>query len=325
MKIAIIVLYFGKLPNYYQLFLNSCKFNERYEWYIFGDDTTRFFYPSNVHFTYMRFDECKKLIQSKFHFNISLSRSQKLCDYKCAYGYIFEDILHEYDWWGHCDLDQIFGNLDHFITDELLEKYDKLFSLGHLTLYRNTYDNNRVFMGKLEGKERYKEVFSTERSCGFDEWLPGNVNELYLVNKIPVFWNNYGADINPYRTQFSLTSYCMQKRCYVCDIIKNSIFTWENGNLYQMYVENKTLMRREFPYVHFQKRKMYDARRITTDNHYYIIPNKFVDGSLQACNLLKKCTKYAILNIQYFKIKYKSVYYRIKNNDWKFQNCFKQV
>ena len=82
-------------------------------------------------------------------FEITLSKPQKLCDYKCAYGVIFEDYIQDYDWWGHCDLDQIFGNLNMFVTEDMLRKYDKLFSLGHLSLYKNSYKNNRIFMGKI--------------------------------------------------------------------------------------------------------------------------------------------------------------------------------
>lgn len=184
MKIAIIIAYFGKLPEYIQLFLDSCKLNYGFEWLIFSDDDTTYNYPSNVHLIKMNFGECKKLIQSKFDFEITLSKPQKLCDYKCAYGVIFEDYIQDYDWWGHCDLDQIFGNLNMFVTEDMLRKYDKLFSLGHLSLYKNSYKNNRIFMGKIEGKIRYKEVFVTERGCGFDEWLPGNVNDIYICKLI---------------------------------------------------------------------------------------------------------------------------------------------
>lgn len=101
MKIAIIIAYFGKLPEYIQLFLDSCKLNYGFEWLIFSDDDTTYNYPSNVHLIKMNFGECKKLIQSKFDFEITLSKPQKLCDYKCAYGVIFEDYIQDYDWWGH--------------------------------------------------------------------------------------------------------------------------------------------------------------------------------------------------------------------------------
>ena len=238
MKIAIIIAYFGKLPEYIQLFLDSCKLNYGFEWLIFSDDDTTYNYPSNVHLIKMNFGECKKLIQSKFDFEITLSKPQKLCDYKCAYGVIFEDYIQDYDWWGHCDLDQIFGNLNMFVTEDMLRKYDKLFSLGHLSLYKNSYKNNRIFMGKIEGKIRYKEVFVTERGCGFDEWLPGNVNDIYMQTNSAIMLENIGADINPYKTSFETVSFDINERCYKSNLIRNSIFEVAKGHLFQIYSVN---------------------------------------------------------------------------------------
>lgn len=277
MKIAIIIAYFGKLPEYIQLFLDSCKLNYGFEWLIFSDDDTTYNYPSNVHLIKMNFGECKKLIQSKFDFEITLSKPQKLCDYKCAYGVIFEDYIQDYDWWGHCDLDQIFGNLNMFVTEDMLRKYDKLFSLGHLSLYKNSYKNNRIFMGKIEGKIRYKEVFVTERGCGFDEWLPGNVNDIYMQTNSPIMLENIGADINPYKTSFETVSFDINERCYKSNLIRNSIFEVAKGHLFQIYSVNGELHTREFPYVHLQKRKMRDLRKNKNSDNYYLIPNCFID------------------------------------------------
>ena len=180
MKIGIIVPYFGKMPNYFQLFLDSCSMNKKFEWLVFSDDNSEFCYPENVHFFAMTFQECKTLIQSKFDFQIELTNPQKLCDYKCAYGLIFEKFLSKYDWWGYCDLDQIFGDIGAFITEDILENYNRIGSIGHFTLYRNTLENCRIFTNLLNGKERYKEVFTTDRGCAFDEWLPDNVNDIYI-------------------------------------------------------------------------------------------------------------------------------------------------
>ena len=138
MKIAMIVAYFGTLPSYFQVFLDSCRMNRNFDWLIFTNDTTEYNYPSNVHQIVMSFNECRQAVQKRFSFPVALKTPQKLCDYKCAYGYIFEDYLKDYDWWGHCDLDQIFGDLSVSVTEDRLNTLDKIYSLGHLTLYRNT-------------------------------------------------------------------------------------------------------------------------------------------------------------------------------------------
>lgn len=322
MKIAIIVPYFGKLPNYIQLFLDSCTINNDYTWFIFTDDDYHYNYPNNVKKIKMTFFECVELFSSKFDFNINLYSPQKLCDFKCAYGYIFSDYLKEYDWWGHCDLDQIFGNLNNFITDEMLIKYDKLFSLGHLTLYRNTADNNFVFMNTLNGKIRYKDVFTSEFGCAFDEWLPDNINEIYLQTNRMIMLDNIGADINPYRTDFSLVYFDLNSRTYVHDKYRNSIFQWDNGSLYRIYKNGKTISKIEFPYVHLQKRKM-NLSKLKDSSKYYIIPNKFINSEKSESSILNKTKKLCFFNYQFFLVKYKSLKLRIKNNNWNFSNVFK--
>ena len=44
----------------------------------------------------MTFNELRKLIQSKFDFEISLEKPYKLCDFRPAYGFLFEEYLKEF-------------------------------------------------------------------------------------------------------------------------------------------------------------------------------------------------------------------------------------
>lgn len=324
MKVAIIIAYFGKLPNYFQLFLDSCISNKKFDWIIFSNDTTKYRYPLNVHFNKMSFSECKDLIQSKFDFQIELKTPQKLCDYKCAYGLIFEQFLEDYDWWGHCDLDQIFGNLGTFITDGMLEQYDKIGSLGHLTLYRNTPDNCREFMSPLKNKKRYKEVFTTSKGCAFDEWLPDNVNEIYIQSGRSILLENMGADVNSYCTQFSLVTFDITEYKYLHSDIRNSIFMVENGKLFQLYFDKNGLKKIEYPYVHLQKRRMKDKRLDLDSKNYYIIPNSFADKTYDPMKLLIKSKKWRIFNYQYFRVKIQSFRYRVKSGDWTFSSVFRK-
>ena len=323
MKIAIIVAYFGTLPSYFQLFLDSCRINKNFDWLIFTNDTTEYHYPPNVHQIIMNFNECRKIVQNHFEFTVTLKTPQKLCDYKCAYGYIFQEYLVNFDWWGHCDLDQIFGDLNAFVTEERLNILDKIYSLGHLTLYRNTDENNRIFMSELNGETPYKKVFTSDKGMGFDEWLPGNVNEIFLNKNVPALYENEGADIEAYHTAFILTNYDVSQRKYIYSSVRNSIFLWENGKLYQIYQEYGEVQRKEFPYIHLQKRCMKDRRKSIQSGRFYIVPNCFVDGSEDPVALLKYSRIWTVLNPQYFKVKYRSLKYRMKSGDWNWQNIFK--
>ena len=89
------------------------------------------------------------------------------------YGYLFDDYLTEYDFWGHCDVDLIFGNIRKFIDDKILNQYDRILSRGHLSLYRNCKEINELFF-ELDGKKHYplpsyQKVVQDPRSFTCDE------------------------------------------------------------------------------------------------------------------------------------------------------------
>lgn len=167
-KIALVLPYFGRFNNYFQLFLNSCKCNPEIDFLIYTDDETSYDYPKNVILRRMFFEDFKKIIQNNFDFPISLTTPYKLCDFKPTYGEVLKHELAGYDFWGHCDCDLIWGKITDFISDTLLESYDKLFSRGHLTIYRNSPEVNSLY--RQQTIFDYKAILSSTKSYAFDEW-----------------------------------------------------------------------------------------------------------------------------------------------------------
>ena len=72
-KCVFIIPYFGKFPNYFNLFLKTCGLNPEFNWIIFTDDKTEYNYPSNVKVYFMNFEELKELVHSKFDFKVNLA------------------------------------------------------------------------------------------------------------------------------------------------------------------------------------------------------------------------------------------------------------
>lgn len=159
-RIAFIIPYFGHFNKYFPLYLKSCETNrDLCDWIIFTDDNTEYAYPENVKVHYTSFETMQNLIWSKLGKSCKCDKPYKLCDYKAAYGYLFDDYLGDYEYWGHCDSDLIWGRISHFLSDEILSSYDKIFDLGHCTIYRNTEKISRAFMFPLNGRKRYLEVY----------------------------------------------------------------------------------------------------------------------------------------------------------------------
>lgn len=277
-KCCFLIPYFGKLPNYFELFAKTCGYNKDYDWFIFTDDKTKYTLPDNVKIFLMGFEELKKIIQSKFDFNIFLDKPYKLCDYKPAYGYIFENYISNYKFWGHCDLDTIMGDLNKFITEDMLEKYDKIFCLGHMILYKNTYENNRVFMSKYDGRFLYKDVFQTDDICVFDETYGDkeNINTIFLSQNKKVYMQDLSLNFNIGHTKFIKTTFNPNNYKFEDEKYKKALYIWKEGKIFRIYKENTKLKYEEFLYAHFQQRNMKIDQSIIDKNIFKFVPNKFM-------------------------------------------------
>ena len=277
-KCCFIIPYFGEFPNMFPIFLKTCSYNKNFDWLIFTDVEKEYDYPENVRVVIIPYKDFKKLIQSKFEFKISIDEPHKLCDYNPAYGYIFEEYLQDYKFWGHCDIDTIMGDLDKFITYDLLNKYDKLFCLGHMILYRNSKENNRVFMNKYEGRLLYKDSFTSKKTTIFDETYGGreNINSIFLEkNPNRVFQEDWSANFLIQPSKFIKTTYNWEKGVFVNDKKRDDIYIWNNGKIYRYYIENNNLIVEEYMYMHFQLRRMSYDLEILNLNKFKIIPEAF--------------------------------------------------
>lgn len=267
-KCVFLIAYFGQFNNYFQLFLNSCGKNKNFDWIIYTDDRRKFNYPSNVYVKYCSFYDIKTAIQKKYSFKIVLNKPYELCDYKIAYGDIFEDDIKEYDFWGFCDTDLIFGNLSIFVTDYILENYDRILARGHLTLFRNNSLTKQLYKSNEESLFlNYKYAFTTNYTCHFDEFEPW----IEVCNKYGIrqWIKTIFADINCNKYTFDLVD--------VNDNINNQIFTWINGTLKRVYIDNGIIKTDEWAYIHLQKRNMSIDDNIEFNN-YVIKPNIFVNN-----------------------------------------------
>lgn len=56
-------------------------------------------------------DEIKVTASEKLSFAVNIGYPYKLCDFKPAYGFLFPEIIKRYDFWGHGDIDVVYGNI----------------------------------------------------------------------------------------------------------------------------------------------------------------------------------------------------------------------
>lgn len=185
-KIILITCWYGDYPWFFPLFLHSCGYNPTIDFLIVTDNT-EFLHnrPDNVKILNMTFDELRRKFTQKLQFDLNILNAYKLNDFKPAYGFIFDDLISDYNFWGHSDIDVVFGNIRDFITPEITNMYDVISSrhdyiAGCFTLFRNNQIVNRLFM---ESKD-YKRIMSSEVHYCFDEC---NFLQEYLQEGISIF------------------------------------------------------------------------------------------------------------------------------------------
>lgn len=170
-SIAVLILYFGKLPWYYKYFLETCQYNDTVYFIIITDDTgATTNVPSNIRVIHKTLPEIKLQLERKLKMDTALDNPYKICDFRPAFGIVFADILSRYDFWGMGDIDVIFGNIRKFISTEILTKYDVIsvrhdFLVGYFTLFRNCTKVNEMYK---ESKD-YVRVFTSPEHFCFDE------------------------------------------------------------------------------------------------------------------------------------------------------------
>lgn len=266
-KIAIVSVYYGMLPPYYRLWLRSCEYNPTIDFYIVTDIEVENL-PKNVHIINLSFTEFHALAEKKLGRKVCLDAPYKLCDYKPLYGEILEDYLSKYDYWAHCDMDLVFGDLRKYFDQYKLINYDRFLHLGHLSLYKNTPECRFFF--KLPGSKcgSWEKVVSTPKNCLFDEW--SGVYGIFHENNLPMFEERIFADISMLYSRFRLA---------LDDInYDKQVFYWENGHVYRSYWLDEEEHRDEFIYIHFKKRhfgkEAFDAAFVKA---FFIGPNGFTE------------------------------------------------
>ncbi|MBT8849098.1 DUF6625 family protein [Lactobacillus delbrueckii subsp. bulgaricus] len=276
-KCCFIIPYFGKLPNYFEVFAKSCEKNRDYQWLIFTDDKHEYRVPQNVVLKSMSFNDFLNIVESKFDFKVEIQDYHKICDLKPAFGYIFESYLEEFEFWGYCDLDTIFGDLNGFITNDILKKYDKLFCLGHCVMFKNNYENNRMFMKSVNGRFWYRESFSTPRTTIFDETYGGihNINTLFKYYGKQVLEKDWAFNCNIAPANLQRVYYLPEENTFKVERHYNSIFVWDDGKIFRYRLKGGSIYRDEYMYMHFQKREMKVDDRVLDSSTIKILGNGF--------------------------------------------------
>ena len=131
-KIALLQVWFGPFPDYFDAHLQSCKNqNPNINFFIFTDQNININAP-NIRVCNITKQAYKNLVYNKTNIVADISDNRKLCDYKLLAAHLFEGYLSEYDYVGFYDIDCMFGDM----YDMLSSCLDKdIISIGDAIYY----------------------------------------------------------------------------------------------------------------------------------------------------------------------------------------------
>lgn len=170
-NLVFILPFFGSEPYWFKYFLISVGRNKKYQWLLFTDFVIKTV-PDNVKHNKMSLLEFNQFVSLKLGVKTNIIDPYKICDFKPAFGHIFQDYINEFAFWAYCDADIILGDISKFL-DKLLKKNfdvispDKDFFPGHFCIFKNTDRINNLY----QQTNNYKAIFESSKNFYFDEFL----------------------------------------------------------------------------------------------------------------------------------------------------------
>lgn len=280
-SIVIIIPYFGLFPTIFPFWKQSALNNNTIDFLLFTDNE-QIQSEKNIKVFHISFSECRDLIQKHFDFQIVLKSPYKLCNFKPAYGDIFQEYIKGYDFWGFGDVDLIYGNLRSFITEDVLNKYEYVSGWGHLTLFKNNEYWNSFYKTYKEGFQYYKDVFSSDELSRFDEYLNNGISDLAKSLHGSSVWDSRLFD-----DVYIPASHLEFNSVFHPEVSDHLIFEYFNKSLFRVFISNNSIKKEPIEYAHFQRRANLRIRTFET-NKYIVIPNSVIEHtSIEIDNLSK--------------------------------------
>jgi len=156
-KIALVQLWLGQFPSYFDTHLQSCKNqNPNINFFIFTDQNININAP-NIKVCYINEKILKNKVQNKTSISIAadISCGRKICDYRPLYGHIFEEYLSEYDYIGFYDTDCMFGDMYDMLSPHLNKE---IISIGDSVYFSGVRGPFTIWKNIPYYNEYYKKI-----------------------------------------------------------------------------------------------------------------------------------------------------------------------
>ena len=282
-KIALIIPYFTAYPPIWlNLNFYTCSKQSNIDFIYFTDCDEIIHLASkysNIICHKISFEDYCNNVSNRLGLAFHPQHAYKLCDLKPFYGFIHEDILKQYDFWGYGDNDLVYGNLEVLTSDNMLNSYDVITTMseriaGHFAIFRNN-EKYRTLGFKCP---QWKEHLLLNEHVGFDEsdWVRLVLPEKRILTAIykSLFkpFMSYGKWVEmTYRLYSNKWNRKFTKEMFTTPIPKDGdVWTYDNKTGKIIAPDG-----RELPYLHFLffKKTKYLETNKYWKNDYWKIDN----------------------------------------------------
>lgn len=295
MKYVIIQPYFGKFPEWIDLFFYSCGKNLNVDFVFFTDCELTKEHQSytNIRFVKTTYDDYCKMVSDRLNIDFHPQYSYKLCDLKPFLGVVHQDIISEYDCWGYCDIDLVLGDLSPLLSkmstyDIISTHADRL--SGHFTMIKTKSKyTNACF--KIW---RWKHKLMLQKNKCLDEDDLTSIVSWFLFYRVPLYYRIFKpmfriSEKTYYRITDRLLPIFQSKRVSFKEYHTTPVPDTKSRYIYETSTGKvrNTLTGKEIPYLHFlffKKTPYLDTNDYWQGDYYQIASKPISNGEIIEIN-----------------------------------------
>jgi GR25 family glycosyltransferase involved in LPS biosynthesis len=178
-KLILIIVWFGNLPNFFDLLLYTLK-NINYD-ILFVTDQKIPDIPNNVKILYLTLELFNEHLNKKTEYCVKLVNLNKLVDVKPLFGFLFNEFITGYEYWGWTDIDMLMGDVTKILNDNPdFDIYSsKNIYNGSLMMFKKNLINIYQYI------ENYENILNDSYVYKLDESLFSKINN--KINHLSIY------------------------------------------------------------------------------------------------------------------------------------------
>ncbi|MGN9010571.1 DUF6625 family protein [Lactobacillus amylovorus] len=295
-EICMLIPYFGKFPEWFNLYLYSCSKVKKIDFYFFTDCQIPSKIYDNTKFIKITYHHYCDLVSRKLNLNFFPSSPYSLVNVRPFMNIIHSNIAENYRFWGFSDIDLVYGDTSYILDPRFLDKYDLITThsdrvAGHFTIIKRDGKYDKI---ALKIKNWRKKIVS--KKAGFDEKDFSEVVYPPFILLGKLWWHLFSKFMPSEKMYYFyniahklIRSKALFLECYTTPIPRKNdvwIYDLKSNSLSapKRFNNRKLLGNNPLPYLHFLffKKTPYLKTNVYWRNGFYKIPEGFnFDGNKQ--------------------------------------------